>query len=775
MSRTPAIALAAITGLTLVLLAGCESESTAPFGLKEVRLLDGPFKEAQDRASLTLLKTYEPDRFLSRPRTAAGLDAKAPPYEGWEVGLTGHSLGHYLSGCSLAWQATGDPEFKRRVDTMVSELALIQKAYGNGFVAGPPNTKEQFEKHISKGDISPKPFELNGVWVPVYAMHKVFAGLRDAYHLTGNRKALTVERGFGLWLYRQLMHLSEADFAKIRSCEQGGIQETLAELYADTGDLRFMDLARRFYDPSLMDLLVQGRDNLCGLHANCQLPKYAGLARIYELTGSTRERKAAEFFWDRVAHHHSYVTGGNSDHEHFGPADRLNDRLTDSTTETCNTYNILRLSSHVFAWEPSSKIADFQERAMLNHSLASQDPSSGKVTYFLSLEMGGSRVYQDPLSLTCCVGSGMEHHFLYPGFIYFHAPGQLYVNQFIASELNWNTTGLTLTQTTDFPREQRSTLSVSCAKPVTFEMLIRRPYWLQGGSIRVNDQVLERPAVTASGYFSIQRTWRSGDRVVIDLPFGLSQQPMPDNPNRVAIFHGPLALAGDLGPADDPAASDANYVPVLLTRDRPMSEWLQPTSDGPSSFKLASAGDPRDVVLRPFYTLYNRRSTVYWDVFPPTLWQAQKAFYRERIGGFKDLESRTLDTVQLGDARSEADHHFQGVNTSVSEDGQRAVRKARSGWFSVDLKVLAKEPVALIISYWGDVSGNDKATFDVLVDGLVVATRNIHWHGKRFIDEPIALDPAMTAGKEKVTVTFRSAPDFQAGPIAGVRIIRRER
>lgn len=747
-------------------------EILRPASLDEVTLLDSPFKAAQDRAADGLLTTYDPDRFLARPRIAAGLEPKAEPYEGWETRLTGHSLGHYLSGCSLAWVITKNLEFKQRVVYIVQEMEEIQEAYGNGFVAGPPETREQFENHISKGDITSAGFDLNGIWVPIYGMHKIFAGLRDAYQLTGNEKALEVEKEFGLWLYRQLMPLSDDDFVKIRACEHGGIQETLADLYADTGDERFLEFAGRFYDPMLMDPLSEGVDNLMGLHANTQLPKFMGLARIYELTGSPKERTITEFFWNRVANHHSYVTGGNSQYEHFGPPDMLNNRLTGSTTETCNVYNILKLSSYVFTWNHSPDVADFMERAMLNHSLSSQNPENAHVTYFLNLEQGALRQFKEPLGFTCCEGSGMEHHFLYPEFIYYFGTDRLFVNQFIASRLDWNEAGVVLTQNTGFPNAEKSELVIECSEPVTFELLIRKPGWAEKGvEITLNGEHIDVLA-SDDGYLPIKRQWQNGDVVTIGFPFTLRLESMPDNPDRIAVFNGPLALGGDLGPADDPAARDADYVPVLLTKGESPERWIRPAGENPNTFKTFGAGDPREISLRPFYQLYNRRYSLYWDVFTTAEWVQEKEPYRASVTVRRDLEERTVDFVQPGEMQPERDHNFRGENAVVGEGNRQKTRRVEDGWFSFDMKVLPSAPVAIAVSYPGYLTVNDKGSFDVEVDGTVVVTKTLDWHGQRSMEEVYAIPEDLTRGKEQVTVTFRAQPGSRTASVGGLRIIR---
>ena len=391
-----------------------------PFSLVDVKLLDGPFLHATQLDAKTLL-TYEPDRLLSKFFTEAGLKPKAEHYMGWEnETIAGHSLGHYLSACAMMYQTTGDKRFLDRVNYIVGELKYLQDADGKGYIGAFPNGKKILEEEVAKGNIRSQGFDLNGIWVPFYTEHKMMAGLRDAYHLCGNNQALEVERRFADWLNGIVSPLNDAQVQKMLRCEHGGISETLADLYADTKNEKYLRISKIFYQKAILDSLKEEKDVLPGKHCNTNIPKLIGLSRIYELTGDTSDRKAAEFFWNTVVRHHSYVTGGNGNEEYFGPEDKLRNRLGEGTTETCNVYNMLKLSEHLFEWDASVRVADFYERALFNHILSSQNPESGNVTYNLSLDMGGFKDFQDPFSFTCCVGSGMENHSKYGKNIYYH-------------------------------------------------------------------------------------------------------------------------------------------------------------------------------------------------------------------------------------------------------------------------------------------------------------------------------------------------------------------
>ena len=743
-----------------------------PFKLKEVKLLDGPFKHATELNVKSLLN-YEPDRLLAKFRIEAGLKPKAEHYHGWEDNtIAGHSLGHYLSACAMMYQTTGDQRFLDRVNYIVDELDTCQKADGEGYIGAFPDGKHILEEEVAKGDIRSKGFDLNGIWAPYYTQHKVLAGLHDAHHLCGNQKALDIQKRFADWLEGIITNLSDEQVQKMLHCEHGGINEALANLYADTGDKKYLKMSRVFYHKEILEPLANGEDILPGKHANTQIPKIIGLARLYELTGHEKDRKTAEFFWDRVVNHHSYVTGGNGNHEYFGEPDKLRHRLSEGTTETCNVYNMLKLSRHLFMWKACPRVADFYERALFNHILSSQHPGNGRVIYNLSLEMGGYKVYQDPYWFTCCVGTGMENHSKYSRNIFFHNSEELFIFQYIASELNWDNKGLKLRQVTRYPEEQGTTLEFECKTPVTLTLHIRYPYWTEKGiQIFVNGRK-KRIKTKPGSFISIRRKWKTGDKVEVKILFSLRLEAMPDDKNRVAIMYGPLVLAGDLGPENVPKAGDHLYVPVLMTIDRNPSNWTEAVDGQANMFKTKNVGNPRDILLKPFYKTHERRYSIYWDMFTEKAWKEKQSEYRTQIERKKKLEEMTVDFVQPGEMQPERDHHFKGEKIQTGSYKNRKYRESRDGWFSFDMKVLMGQPMALVVEYWGGFPGSK--TFDILVNGHKISTENISNKKEgQFIDIKYDIPDKLTFGKRKVTVTFEAHKGNTAGPVFGVRIIKR--
>jgi DUF1680 family protein len=770
------LCLSFATGLNCFAKAGPDlvaPPKAAPFRLDEVRLLEGTFKDAQDIAVQYLL-SLEPDRFLANFRKEAGLKPKAGHYGGWESqGVSGHNGGHYLGACAQAYAATGDKRFLERVNYMVSELAECQKANGNGYVAAIPGGKKIYEE-VAAGNVRSAGFDLNGGWVPNYTMHKVFAGLRDAYRLCDCKQALEVARQLADWYERVHAGLTDDQMQRIMAAEFGGLNETFADLYADTGEVRYLNLARRFHHKSIIDPLSKREDILPGKHANTQIPKLIGHARLYELTGKPEDRAAAEFFWDRVVNHHSYITGGHCDHEHFGEPDRLNDRLSDDTTETCNVYNMLKLTTHVFGWDPSEAKAAFYERALLNHVRGTQHPD-GRVIYNLTLRPGGTKNYQTLFdSFTCCVGTGMENHVRYGEGIYFHDDKGVWINLFIPSELNWAERGLKLRQETSWPYEEKSTIRVISPSSQPLELRVRYPRWADRAfTLRINGKPMTIKAVPGS-YVTVERAWKAGDKLEIEFPMSLRTESMPDNPKRLGVFYGPVLLAANLGPSDDPKASAPDFVPVLVTEGKGPEDWLKPIPGAQLSFRTRGVGKPREVSLEPFFAMHDRRYTVFFDTFTAPEWEQREARLLAEREQEAKLAARTVDELRIGEQQPEKDHNLQGENTSTGTFNGRKWRHAvDGGWFSFDLKVQPGKTNELVLTYWGGENGN--RTFDVLVENTRVGTQKLLMNQPgKFFEVTYTIPPSLVAGKSQVNIRLQAHPGAWAGGLYGARSLRAE-
>jgi len=433
---------------------------------------------------------------------------------------------------------------------------------------------------------------------------------------------------------------------------------------------------------------------------------------------------------------------------------------------------MLKLTEHLFEWDASAREADFYERALFNHILSSQNAEDGHVTYNLSLDMGGFKDFQDPYSFTCCVGTAMENHSKYGRNIYYHNNDELFVFQYIASELTWKEKGVVLKQDTKYPEEQGSRFSFTCEKPVRLTLQIRYPYWAKKGLEIIINNKKEEIKASPGSFVSLERTWKTGDVAEVRIPFSLRFETMPDDSNRVAVLYGPLVLAGDLGQVNDSVLHDVSYVPVFMTENRDPSAWMKAVEGKANTFLTSNTGQPRDVELSPFYNIRDRRYSVYWDLFNEKGWQTKKAEYQAENEKRKKLKEREIDFVQPGEMQPERDHKFKGEKTTPSRFKERAGRESRSGWFSFDLKVKPNIPVSVAAEYWGGFPG--AKTFDILADGKIIATENISdKKDGEFLTVLYDIPEMITKGKNSVTITFKAHEGNMAGPVFGVRTVRR--
>ncbi len=774
-----------------------------PVDISHVRLLGGPLKRAQDLNAEYLLK-LEPDRMMAGYRLRAGLQPKAEGYGGWDSvtgkQLTGHIAGHYLSAVSLMYAATGDARFKERADYLVKEMQEVQDKRGNGYCGALTDNQgtdgETLFQQVSQGNIRSGGFDLNGMWSPWYTLHKTYAGLRDAWRYTGNKAALEVEIKFSAWAEGIVSRLSDAQVQRMLNTEFGGMNEIFVDLYADTGDRRWLDLSYKFEHRSFIDPLQRHQDNLEGKHGNTQVPKLIGSLDRFAYTADAADIMAAGFFLDRVVQHHSYATGGHGKDEYFGKADVLSDRVDGRTAETCNVYNMLKLTRRMFSLRPDAHYADFQERALFNHILASIDPNDGRTCYMVPVGRGVQHEYQDMFrSFTCCVGSGMESHALHADGIYYESDSRLWVNLYAPSTVDWTTMGVKLSMDTDLPEGESAKLILTLESPKEFTLALRRPWWAgEGFTVKVNGQAVPEDsagrasplapeaargrttyqAPPVSSYVELRRTWKGGDTIELTLPKTLRLEPLPDNPRRVAIMWGPLVLAGDLGPEVQRRGrgtrAEPPRVPVFVAAERPVTEWLKPVADKPGQFRTDGVGRENDVDFVPFYRLHRHTYGIYWDLLTPAEWEkraAEIAAERERQ---RKLEAATVAFVQPGEMQPERDFNYQGEDSSPDRVMGRPCRRGRS-WFSFDVPVEPARPMALVVTYHSDEWR--KRTFDILVDGRRVGEQTIERGGPvRFFDAEYALPTELAKDKQKVTVRFQATNGNEIGAVFGIRMIR---
>src|ERR1043165_2171687 len=603
-----------LVGFLLVLVlwdsVNCQAvpDVARPLPLTAVRITGGPLRHAQDLDHAYLLR-LEPDRMMAYYRKRAGLQPKAQGYPGWDGdgrNLTGHIAGHYLSAVSLMFAATGDARFKERADYIVREMKEVQDKNGDGYLGAVEGLPEKFND-VANGNIKSSFFDLNGLWSPWYTLHKTFAGLRDAYRFTGNRTALELEIKFAAWAEKLLSKMTPEQTQQMLNTEFGGMNEVLADLYSDTGDKRWLTLSHHFDHQAFLDPLKRREDKLEGQHGNTQVPKMLGVLKQYIYGGDKDYGVAAEFFWDAVINNHSYATGGHGKDEYFGPPDQLAERVDGRTNESCNVYNMLKMTRRLFAIHPDIKYAEFEERALFNHVLGSIEPDEGRTCYMVPVGRGVRHEYQDmQKSFTCCVGTGMESHGLHGDGIYYESADRLWVNLYVPSVAKWEAEKATVTMDTSFPEGESATLKLALKKPRAFTLALRRPSWPGDGfAVTLNDVEVKNLSAPGS-YIELKRKWKSGDTVALVLPKVLHSEPTADNPTRTALMWGPLVLAGDLGP--ERRSGPPEPVPVLVT-DRPLTEWLKPVADKPGNFRSTGvgrdlSGKEKDVDLVPFYRLH---------------------------------------------------------------------------------------------------------------------------------------------------------------------------
>lgn len=740
------------------------------FNLSDVELLESPFKEAMQVTAAYLLKV-EPDRLLSQFRSNAGLEPKGEIYGGWEsAGLAGHSLGHYLSSCSMYYAVSKDTRYLERVNYIVEQLEETQKARGTGYVGAIPN-EDSVWAEVKKGNITARDFYLNGAWSPFYTLHKIMAGLLDAYLYTDNQKALEINIGIADWTGDLISGLSDSLRWKMLICEYGGMNETLANTYAFTGNKKYLELSRKFQDHHILDSLGMEKNVLPGKHSNTQIPKVIGSARRYELTGNSQDIVTTLFFWNVMVNMHSYANGGNSNYERLSAPGRLNDELTDNTTETCNTYNMLKLTTHVFAISPMSWQMDYYERALYNHILASQNPNNGMVCYFVPLRMGSRKRYSNEFNnFTCCHGSGMENHVKYGEAIYSHSgDGKLFINLFIPSKLSWHEKGVIIHQDTKFPEEDKVRIRIEAERSISFPILIRRPEWVTDNfRVSINGKEIKEYAGSGNGYLHLEQKWKSGDEIIVELPMKLYSEPMPDNPNRVALFYGPVLLAGNFGETEpDPEIG----IPSFITGNPDVETWLDKRDEKSLLFSTGKMSDSSKVNLIPFYETIDEFYSVYWDVYHPIRWKEELRRMEDEKQRKLNIENRTIDMLIIGDKESEERQRFEGVEVRTGENHRKSfIRTNRNGSFSFISKIKQGSENTLHCIYWGE--DNRGRAFDILIDGeLLASVELVIYKGSKFHEITYPIPPSLTEGKTEVKIAFQAKENNIVGPVYGIRML----
>ena len=766
-----------------ILFAHAQTEKLKSFPLSATRVLDGPFLRAQ-QTDLKYMLELNPDRLLSPYLKEAGFRPEQKSYGNWEnTGLDGHIGGHYLSALANMYAATGNQEVLKRMDYMLDWLDKCQKKNGDGYIGGVPGGKAMW-KDIAEGKIKAGSFSLNDKWVPLYNIHKLYAGLVDAYVLTGSQKAKSILIKYTDWAYRLTSRLSDDQVQEMLKSEHGGMNEVFAAVAEITGDEKYLILARKFSHKAVLMPLLNRKDMLTGMHANTQLPKVIGFMKIAEISADTSWAGAADFFWNTVVKNRTVAIGGNSVREHFHAADNFSEMVTSREgPETCNSYNMLKLTRHLFLSRPSAMYMDYYERTLYNHILSSQRPEGGFV-YFTPMRPGHYRVYSQPQEgFWCCVGSGLENHGKYGELIYAHNDKDLFVNLFIASSLEWKEKGLKMVQHTAFPDSENSAFELKLDRPAIFSVCFRYPSWVEEGKMKITVNGKDQQVIKdLSSYVRINRKWKSGDKIVVTLPMHTTAEFLPDRSDWVSFLHGPIVLAAATSASDmqglNADSSRMGHIAagplmpldeaplIVIPKDNLTKGIVAEKTDtlGFTAPDLIYQEKYKSLHLVPFYKLHNTRYVIYWpytslDNLPDVLDARKK---KEAAAAM--LETLTIDLISTGEQQPESDHQFKGESTVAGIFQERHFRTG-SGWFSYHLKDTESKANKLRITYYGAEKNRD---FDILINNILLKTVKFDGtKGEKFFEEEYVLPDHLKDRDMELKFVGR-----QNSPIANIFEIR---
>lgn len=765
------------------------------FPLGDITLLDGPLKHARDLNVQVLLK-YDCDRMLAPYRKEAGLQPRKPSYPNWD-GLDGHVGGHYLSALAIN-AATGNEECRKRMEYMISELQLVldannqrPEAWCHNYIGGVPNSAKMWTA-FSKGDFGP----YFGTWAPFYNIHKMYAGLRDAWLYCGNEQAKNLFLKFCDWAVDITRDLNDEQMEKMLGNEHGGMNEVLADAYAITGEQKYLNCARRFSHKLLLVPMEEGKDCLDNMHANTQIPKVIGYQRIAELAHDVQYHNASEYFWEIVTRQRSLAFGGNSRREHFPTKENCIDYINDiDGPESCNTYNMLKLTENLNRVKPNGMYGDFYETAMFNHILSAQHPQHGGYVYFTSARPRHYRNYSAPNeAMWCCVGTGMEDHGKYGQFVWTHDKGvkaeddALYVNLFVASELNWKDRKMVIRQQTAFPYAESSVVEVAKGKG-TFILKVRKPSWCE--NFTVKGVGFDADSYEENGFVCMKRKWKKGDQVKISMPMHAYIKPMINVPQYVAIMYGPILLGMKTGTEDMRSliADDSRFgqyaggkklaldeAPILLPKHLDdIAKNLKPVPGKPLHFKLATHMENTiDGELQPFFEIHDSRYMMYWLALGENDYKAYMQKLADEEKARQALEARTVDKVNPGEQQPETDHRMETDDSNKGNTEGIFFRDAKDGhYFSYLMQTKGETNLSLQLKFWGQDEWRT-SEFDIYVnDKLLCSVNNSHrWRTTQFKTVDYAIPSEFVKGKKEIRVKFVAHKGKQVGQIYGVRLVK---
>jgi len=760
------------------------------FKLNEVQLLSSPFSQAMELDKKYLLE-LNADRLLAPYLKEAALQPKAENYPNWEnTGLDGHIGGHYLSALALMFAQSGDKEIEKRLDYMLSEMERCQMANGNGYLAGIPNGKIIWEE-ISKGNIRANNFGLNDRWVPLYNIHKTYAGLRDAYLHAGKEKAKIMLIKLTDWMLWEVSSLKDNQIQEMLRSEHGGLNEVFADVYQITGENKYLELAKKFSHNEILEPLIEHQDKLTGMHANTQIPKVIGFKRIADLDHNQNWESAVTFFWKNVTEERSVSIGGNSIGEHFNPIDDFSNMVRNvEGPETCNTYNMLKLTKELYSTSPNSSYINYYERALYNHILSSQNNEKGGFVYFTPMRPGHYRVYSQPhTSFWCCVGSGMENHAKYGEMIYASAKDILYVNLFIASKLNWKDKKTTIIQENSFPETPQTRLLINPKKSIFFSLKLRCPDWTDAAQVKILlNSKLVKINKDEMGYFTITRKWHKGDVVSLQFPMHLSVEPLPDQSAYYSFRYGPIVLAAEFGKenlqglfADDSRGGHIahgtqlplNAMPVILGPSQNLLSHLRSLEGKPLHFHMD--GLYPDVYasgfnLIPFYKIQDSRYILYWpqaDADKVIEMQKKKAEEEQQV---QKLNKISIDKITLGEQQPESDHfiEFKDAYTGYKEDHHY---RDASGWFSYRMFNKVRSARYLYITYF---NADPNRLLNIDINGKNVISKILDGKSANTVEYLIVPIPQSEYDSENIKIKFNAPENGFTAKITELRLLNKE-
>ncbi len=722
------------------------------FSMGDVELLD-PYTQNAFSLEVKYLKSLDAEKLLKGFCEIAGVESDATKYGGWETSaIQGHTLGHYLTAVSQAYATSGDEELKKIADRIVEVLSECQNKE-TGYLAAIP---ESHYEQIEAGNTA-------GTWVPWYTMHKILAGLVDTYELTGNEQALAVASNLGDWVYSRTSKWDDAMQTAVLNVEYGGMNDCLYQLYKNTKSEKHLSAAHSFDEITLFDALYNGEDILNGKHANTTIPKIVGALNRYTVTGEEYYLQTATNFWEIVIKNHTYITGGNSEWEHFGESGILDAERTNCNCETCNTYNMLKLTRELYKITGESKYADYYENTFINAILSSQNPETGMTTYFQPMATGFFKVYSSATEhFWCCTGSGMENFSKLDDSIYYKDENNIYVTQFTSSKVNWAEKGLVITQNAELPNV---TFTINGSGKA--DIALRVPDWCADDpTVTINGEKIK--VRTKDGFITLSREWNDGDIVEYNLPMQVVAYSLPDNENTVAFKYGPWVLSANMGDNEMNTTTtgvnvtipllDANLSDVLIIKDGTIKNWLKNINENlvqeGNALKFTLKGTNQNLVFSPHYKQHENRYGIYFTL----------------VGKNTEIKENeadkyiVIDSLPVANDQYEFSHNLKAENSNTGNFKGLMFRDATpNGQFSYEMAVDNTTTNYLAVKYY---SGDVGRHFTILVDGTLLADVTLEDPNPNgFYDVYYKIPAELINDKEKITVTFQAMPDSYAGGI----------